>query len=163
MTWPTYGLVMHGGRYKRAAEAFKRGQRKEGAYQIWKELKWMGMVAATVYTAKKAGVRLWPWFMFLPTQAAAAVQPVINAYQAAIFKTKGYDWLAARKWSDAKWSAKIFVPFGVEIGNIIRGLKDEQPARAIGIPLYREGARREEFERPTYEVDIVDEWLKKQK
>jgi len=164
MTWPTYGLVMHGGRYKRAAEAFKRGQRKEGAYQIWKELKWMGMVAATVYTAKKAGVRLWPWFVFLPTQAAAAVQPVISAYQATVLKIEGYDWLAARKWSDAKWSAKIFVPFGVEIGNIMRGLRDEQPARVIGIPTYpREGIRREELERPTYEVDIVDEWLKKQK
>jgi len=164
LTWPTYGLVMHGGRYKRAAEAFKRGQRKEGAYQIWKEIKWMGMVAATVYTAKKAGVRLWPWFVFLPTQAAAAVQPVISAYQATVLKIEGYDWLAARKWSDAKWSAKIFVPFGVEIGNIMRGLEEEQPARVIGIPTYpREGIRREELERPTYEVDIVDEWLKKQK
>jgi len=102
--------------------------------------------------------------MFLPTQAAAAVQPLINVYQAAIFKIEGYDWLAARKWSDAKWGSKIFVPFGVEAGNIIRGLEEEQPARVIGIPTYRrEEIRREEFERSTYEVDIVDEWIRKQK
>lgn len=154
LTWPTYGVVFHAGRYKRASEAFGRGETKEGLYQLWKEIKWLAAVATTVYVGKKAGVRLWPWFMFLPTQGLAALQPLLSLSSAAINKAKGYDWIAGNKWRDFKYSAKIFAPGGVEIGKIYKAFQRKQPAIAF-LPMYPKDAARKE----QYGIDEVRKWL----
>jgi len=140
MTWPTYGTAFHGGRFVRAGEAWKRGQKAAAAYQLWKELKWIAMVATTCYAGKKVKARLWPWFMFLPTQTLAALKPVIDLYQSAVAKAKGYDWMAAQKWRDFQYSKKVYIPYGVEFGNLYRALQEEEnyrkALRGLGIPLY---------------------------
>lgn len=161
LTWPTYGVVFHAGRYKRAAEAFGRGEKKEGLYQLWKELKWLAAVATTVYAGKKYGARLWPWFMFLPTQGLAAAQPIINLWSAAVNKAKGYDWIAGNKWRDFKYSAKIFVPGGVHIGNIYKAFEKGQPQRAFGIPMYPdEGVKKDHHEEWIKGLPTHEDWLK---
>jgi len=167
LTWPTYAIGMHGGRYKRAQEAFQKGQTREGSYEIWKEIKWAGMVATTAYLGAKAGLRLWPWFQFLPAQVAAAVQPVYDLYRAAVLKFSGYDWPATKKWSDFKWSSKIYIPAGVEVGNIVRGIQMKSVPKMLGLPVYpKEELPQLKPRKPLWEEktaqELVDEWRRGQ-